>query len=69
MLLPICNGRFSDPKNQGNLGLVATQLKPPLFDMIAPCLRVLADFRGFGGFEADATERQRNPDRVGTAET
>jgi hypothetical protein len=37
--------------------------------MIAPCLRVLADFRGFGGFEADATERQRNPDRVGTAET
>lgn len=69
VLLPICNGRFSDAKNQGNLGLVESQLKPPLFDMISPGFENLWDFRGFGGFETDATERQRNPVRVATLVT
>jgi len=64
MLLPICNGRFSDAKNQGNLGLVETQLEPSLLDVISPSMRILWDFRRSGGSKADATERQRNPEQA-----
>ena len=47
-----------DAEPASELTLKDLELKPSLFDMIAPSLRVLRDFRRSGGFEADATERQ-----------